>query len=96
MLCQVHLTEVTAEEKDILDHLFFHPMDKLEECNGGLMMNFMGGKLCHGTNDFGENCKNCRYMPFVVRKILRRQTQYQFGKENGTKPQSGRMTGDGC
>lgn len=97
MLCQVHLTGVTPEEKDILEHLFFHPMDKLEERNGSLIMNFMGGKLCPGTNDFGEGCHDCRYMPFVVRKILRRQTEFKFGKdENAANIQSEGMTGDGC
>lgn len=39
------------------------------------------GRLCPGTNDFGENCKNCRYVPFVVRKILQRQENFVFGQK---------------
>ncbi len=81
MLCQVHLKEVSGEEREILDAFFFHPYDKLEERDGTLIMNYMGGKLCMGTNDFSESCGNCRYMPVVVRKILKRQTEFAFGKE---------------
>ena len=81
MLCQVHLKGVTTEEKELLDSIFFHPYDKLEERNGTLIMNYMGGKLCLGTNDFGEKCGDCRYMPYIVRKILRRQKEFFFGKD---------------
>lgn len=81
MLCQVHLKGVTEEEKEILNAFFFHPYDKLEERDGTLIMNYMGGKLCLGTNDFGEVCGSCRYMPVVVRRILKRQTEFAFGKE---------------
>lgn len=82
MLCQVHLTGVTEEEKELLDTFFFHPFDKLEERNGALVMNYGGGRLCHGTNDFGEGCKKCRFIPYFVRKILERQKGFVFGKEN--------------
>ncbi len=81
MLCQVHLEGITAEEKELLDILFFHPYDKLEERDGALIMNYMGGKLCRGINDFGEGCGGCRYMPYIVRKILKRQKEFTFGKE---------------
>jgi len=81
VLCQVNLKDVTADEREILDAFFFHPYDKLEEIDGALMMNYMGGKLCLGTNDFSEACGLCRYMPVVVRKILKRQTEFTFGKE---------------
>ncbi|MGP8050920.1 MAG: hypothetical protein ACLPYB_09945 [Desulfobaccales bacterium] len=81
MLCQVHLKGVSAEEKELLECAFFHPYDKLEERNGELVMNYMGGKLCRGVNDFGERCGDCRYMPYMVRKILRRQKDFAFGKE---------------
>lgn len=81
MLCQVHLRGVTTEEKELLDNLFFHPYDKLEERNGVLIMNYGGGRLCLGTNDFGEGCKDCRYMPYIVRKILKRQNEFTFGKD---------------
>lgn len=81
MLCQVHLKGVTTEEKELLESMFFHPYDKLEERNGTLIMNYMGGKLCLGTNDFGEKCGDCRYMPYIVRKILRRQKEFVFGKD---------------
>lgn len=80
MLCQVHLTGVTEEEKGILDAFFFHPYDKLEDREGTLIMNYMGGKLCPGSNDFDESCGECRYMPFFVRKILRRQSEFSFGR----------------
>lgn len=80
MLCQVHLTGVTPEERDLLDTLFFHPYDKLEQRNGALVMNYGGGMLCRGINDFGERCGDCRYMPYLVRKILRRQSTFTFGR----------------
>lgn len=81
MLCQVHLKGVITEEKELLESIFFHPYDKLEERDGTLMMNYMGGRLCLGVNDFGEGCKECRYMPYIVRKILRRQNEFTFGKD---------------
>jgi hypothetical protein len=81
MLCQVHLTEWTLEEKGILNQFFFHPFDKLEERSGSLVMNYGGGRLCSGTNDFGEKCSDCRYVPYIVRKILKRQSKFNFGKE---------------
>ena len=81
MLCKVHLEGFTPQEKEILDMMFFHPYDKLEEDEGKLIMNYGSGKLCPGTNDFGEDCKNCRYIPFAVRKILRRQKNFVFGKK---------------
>jgi hypothetical protein len=81
MLCKVHLEDFSPEEKEILDMTFFHPYDKLEEVDGKLIMNYGSGKLCPGTNDFREDCKNCRYVPFVVRKILRRQENFVFGKK---------------
>jgi hypothetical protein len=97
MLCQVHLTGVQPDEKEVLDALFFHHYDKLEERNGSLIMNFMGGKLCLGTNDFGEGCGSCRYMPFVVRKILKRQNRFVFGKAQVySQSGEGARTGDGC
>ncbi len=81
MLCKVHLEGFTPEEKDILNLMFFHPYDKLEENDGKLIMNYGSGKLCPGTNDFGEGCKLCRYVPYAVRKILRRQEKFVFGKK---------------
>ena len=81
MLCQVHLNGVTPEEKELLECFFFHPYDKLEERNSTLIMNYMGGKLCLGINDFGGQCGDCRYMPYMVRKILRRQNGFAFGKD---------------
>ena len=81
MLCQVHLTGITEEKKQLLDTFFFHPFDKLEERNGALVMNYGGGKLCRGNNDFGEGCKDCRFVPYFVRKILKRQKVFVFGKE---------------
>ena len=79
MLCRVHLTDYTQEEKELLDYLFFHPYDKLEERESVLVMNYGGGKTCPGTNDFGEKCKACRYAPYLVRKILQRQDNFNFG-----------------
>ncbi len=79
-LCQVHLRGVCSEEKELLDSMFFHPYDKLEERDGRMIMNYGGGKVCQGINDFQEKCRDCRYVPWVVRKILRRQTEFQFGK----------------
>jgi hypothetical protein len=81
MLCKVHLEGFTLEEKEILDMTFFHPYDKFEAYDEKLIMNYGSGRLCPGTNDFGENCKNCRYVPFVVRKILRRQENFVFGEK---------------
>lgn len=80
MLCQVHLTGFTPEERELLDYIFFHPYDKIEERNGALVMNYGGGKLCQGINDFDEECKACRYPPYFVRNILKRQTNFTFGK----------------
>ncbi len=81
-LCKVHLEGFTPEEKETLDMMFFHPFDKLEEYDGRLIMNYGCGEgICLGTNDFGEGCKECRYVPFVVRRILRRQEKYVFGKK---------------
>lgn len=80
-LCKVHIEGFTADEKEILDMMFFHPFDKLEEYDGKLIMNYGSGEVCPGTNDFGEDCKNCRYVPFVVRKILRRQENFIFGEK---------------
>jgi hypothetical protein len=80
-LCKVHLEGFTPEEKEILDMMFFHPYDILEEYDGKFIMNYGSGELCLGTNDFGEDCKNCRYVPFVVRKILKRQRDFEFGKK---------------
>lgn len=79
-LCQVHLEGVTAEEREILSIFFFHPLDTLEEDDGKLIMNYGSGEVCLGTNEFGEGCKNCRHVPFIVRKILQRQTRFVFGK----------------
>lgn len=82
-LCKVHLEGFTSEEKEILDIMFFHPYDKLEENNGTLIMNYgCGEDICMGINDFGEDCKNCRYVPFVVRRILRRQENFVFGEKS--------------
>ena len=81
-LCKVHLEGFTTEEKEILDMMFFHPYDKLEEYDGRLIMNYgYGESICMGTNDFGEGCKECRYVPFVVRRILGRQEKFAFGKK---------------
>ncbi len=79
-LCQVHLEGIIAEEREILDIFFFHPLDKLEEDDGRLVMNYGSGEVCLGTNEFGESCKNCRHVPFIVRKILQRQKKFVFGK----------------
>ncbi len=81
LLCKVHLEGFTPEEKEILDTMFFHPYDKLEEYDGKLIMNYGSGELCLGTNDFGEDCKHCRYVPVVVRRILQRQEHFEFGKK---------------
>ncbi len=81
-VCKVHLEGFSPEEKEILDLMFFHPYDKLEECDGKLVMNYGSGEVCMGTNDFGEDCKNCRYVPFAVRKILKRQEKFEFGKQS--------------
>ena len=80
-LCKVHLEGFTPEEKEILDIMFFHPYDQLEEYDGKFIMNYGSGEICLGTNDFEEDCKNCRYVPFVVRKILRRQENFVFGNK---------------
>lgn len=80
-LCKVHLEAYTPQEKEILDLMFFHPYDKLEEYDGKLIMNYGSGEICKGANDFGEDCKNCRYIPYVVRKILIRQENFVFGKK---------------
>lgn len=81
ILCKVHLEGFTPEEKEILDMTFFHPYDKLEEYDGKLILNYGSGALCPGTNDFGENCKNCRYVPVVVRRVLQRQEHFVFGNK---------------
>ncbi len=81
LLCKVHLEGFTPEEKEILDTMFFHPYDKLEEYDGKLIMNYGSGALCLGTNDFGEDCKHCRYVPVLVRRILQRQEHFEFGKK---------------
>lgn len=81
MLCKVHLEGFTPEEKEVLDMMFFHPYDKFEEVDGKLIMNYGRGAVCPGINDFGEDCKNCRYVPFVVRRILRRQQNFVFGNK---------------
>jgi hypothetical protein len=83
-LCKVHLEGYTPEEKELLDLMFFHPYDKLEEDDGRLIMNYGSGEVCPGINDFGEDCKQCRYVPFFVRRILRRQENFVFGE----KPES--------
>ena len=80
MLCQVHITKYTREERELFEYFFFHPYDKVEDRNGVLLMNYGGGKLCQGTNDFGEACTDCRYVPYFVREILRRETVFSFGK----------------
>lgn len=80
MLCQVHLTGITEKDRELLDYLFFHPYDKLEEQNGALVMNYGGGKLCQGTNEFDEGCKECRTVPYLVRKILKKQTTFRSGR----------------
>lgn len=80
-LCKVHIEGFTADEKEVLDMMFFHPFDKLEEYDGKLIMNYGSGEVCPGTNDFEEDCKNCRYVPFVARRILRRQENFIFGKK---------------
>jgi hypothetical protein len=79
MLCQVHLTAHTPEEKDLVNYLFFHPYDKVTEKDGAVILNYGGGNLCRGKNDFGEGCKECRYAPLLIRKILGRQDSYKFG-----------------
>ena len=80
-LCKVHIEGFTADEKEVLDMMFFHPFDKLEEYDGKLIMNYGSGQVCPGTNDFAEDCRSCRYVPFVVRKILRRQKNFTFGEK---------------
>jgi len=80
-LCKVHLEGYTPQEKEILDLMFFHPYDKFDEYDGKLIMNYGSGEICNGTNDFGEDCKNCRYVPCVVRKVLKRQEKFVFGKK---------------
>jgi len=80
-LCKVHIEGFTADEKEVLDMMFFHPFDKLEEYDGKLIMNYGSGKICPGTNDFAEDCRSCRYVPFVVRKILKRQENFTFGEK---------------
>lgn len=81
MLCQVHLKEVSDGERELLDYMFFHPLDKLEERDEAVILNYGGGKLCRGSNDFGESCGNCRYMPYFIRQILQRQKALTFGRE---------------
>ena len=81
MLCKVHLEGFTPGEKEILDMTFFHPYDKFEEVDGKLIMNYGSGALCPGINDFGEDCKKCRYVPFVVKRILIRQQNFVFGNK---------------
>ena len=81
-LCKVHLEDVTEQEKELLNSFFFHPYDKLEEYDGRFIMNYGSGEVCPGTNDFGEDCKHCRYVPFFVRRILRRQENFVFGAKS--------------
>jgi hypothetical protein len=38
----------------------------------------MGGEKCNGINDFGENCKECRYQPEVVLRYLRKQEKIEI------------------
>lgn len=73
MLCRVNLLDVSKEDLEILKAFFFTPLDKIEERNGRIILNYMGGELCKGINDFGDTCKECRYQPEIVLKYLRRQ-----------------------
>ncbi len=72
-VCRANLDNASAEEREILDLMFFHPYDKLIKDGDKLRMNYGSGNDCTGTNDFGEPCKDCRYVPFVVKRIIRRQ-----------------------
>jgi|Deesub1362A_J573_1020465.scaffolds.fasta_scaffold10293_3 hypothetical protein len=72
MLCRVKLLEVSEEDLEVIKSFFLDPMEKVEVHEGEVTLNYMGGELCPGENDFGEHCGECRYMPYVVRKYLKK------------------------
>lgn len=81
VLCRVNLHNVTPEDIVTLKSYYFFPLEKIEEQEGRVILNAMGGELCSGTNDFGEDCKECRYAPEIVRKYLKKEKKITIGKE---------------
>ncbi|WP_456474943.1 hypothetical protein [Candidatus Pyrohabitans sp.] len=71
MLCRVRLLDVSEEDLEVMRSFFFDPVEKEGIRGGEVELNYMGGELCLGENDFGEGCEACRYMPYVVRKYLK-------------------------
>ncbi|MEE8359009.1 MAG: hypothetical protein V3R82_06330 [Candidatus Hydrothermarchaeales archaeon] len=81
VLCRVNLFNVTDEDLAILKSFYFTPLEQLEvEDDGRVILNFMGGDLCEGINDFGDPCKGCRYQPEIVLRYLRKQSEIKIGR----------------
>lgn len=72
MLCRVRLLDVSEEDLEVIKSFFLDPVEKVEVHKEEVALNYMGGELCFGENDFGESCEACRYMPYVVRKYLKK------------------------
>ncbi len=78
VLCRVKLDGVTKEDLVAMRSYYFFKLEQVEEEDGSVILNAMGGEKCNGINDFGENCKECRYQPEVVLRYLRKQEKIEI------------------
>jgi hypothetical protein len=80
VLCRVNVYGVSPEDLVTIKNYYFFALEKIEEHEGYITLNAMGGELCRGVNDFGEKCNECRYHPEVINKYLRKQDKFTFGE----------------
>ena len=81
VLCRVKVYGVSEEDLVTIKNYYFFPLEKPEEHDDHIVLNAMGGELCRGVNDFGEDCRECRYQPEVIKKYLRKQEKFEFKEE---------------
>jgi hypothetical protein len=81
VLCRVKVFGVSEEDLATIKNYYFFPLEKPEEHKDHIALNAMGGDLCRGVNDFGEECRDCRYHPEVVKKYLRKQDKFELRED---------------
>jgi len=72
MLCRVRLVGVGERDRETMKSFFVDALEKEGLDREEPRLNYMGGELCGGKNDMGEECPSCSYMPWVVRKYLKK------------------------
>ena len=80
VLCKVNIENVTKEDQEIIKSFYFTPLEtpEISEDNT-VVLNFMGGTKCKGTNEHGDKCIECRFQPEIVLRYLRKQKEIKIG-----------------